>query len=522
MSYWAQPRINRTQAFLFSPTLDESLSADHPVRLYWEILCGLDWSDWEAQYNGRRGQPPIHPRIMAGAILYGLNKGIRSSRKLEDACLNRVDFMWLLEGRQLDHSTFADFRTRFAQELKDMFVQLGRAAMALGFVKLVEVATDGTRLAADSSRQRTATAKTLEEKLAELGQQIEAALAEVERQDAQEDALWGTDVSPNRLPEQLRDLEKRQAELERALEAAREVDAARKREGSKNPAKVPITDPDSRVLPSKRGGYEPNYTPMATTDGETGLIVDAEVINDNGEAAVQTAAVSRIEENFGKRPETALGDGAYGASQNVDTLEQLGVELLTPMDSREPGEGNPARRDDPTQPVPEAEWEKLPLRAQTKHLDYTAFVYDPEADCYWCPQGYRLVFRNTKHAQRATGKVSYRVYQCADCGGCPLASLCKEEQTKLRTVQRNQNEEALERVAMRMATDEAKKRYRRRAWIAETPFAIIKSALGIHRFLLRGLAKVNLEWDWICTAFNLGKFVRLLAALRAAETAALA
>ena len=32
------------------------------------------------------GQPPIHPRIVAGAILYGLTLSIRSSRKLEDAC----------------------------------------------------------------------------------------------------------------------------------------------------------------------------------------------------------------------------------------------------------------------------------------------------------------------------------------------------------------------------------------------------------------------------------------------------
>jgi len=45
------------------------------------------------------GQPPIHPRVMAGGILYGLSLGIRSSRKVEDACVNRFDFKWLMEGR---------------------------------------------------------------------------------------------------------------------------------------------------------------------------------------------------------------------------------------------------------------------------------------------------------------------------------------------------------------------------------------------------------------------------------------
>ena len=62
-----------------------------------------------------------HDRIMAGAILYGLTHGIRSSRRLEWACGNAVDFMWLVEGRTIDHSTFCDFRTKFQRELKDLF-----------------------------------------------------------------------------------------------------------------------------------------------------------------------------------------------------------------------------------------------------------------------------------------------------------------------------------------------------------------------------------------------------------------
>ena len=48
----------------------------------------MDWSAWESRRAGilLAGQPPIHPRIVAGAILYGLTLSIRSSRKLEDAC----------------------------------------------------------------------------------------------------------------------------------------------------------------------------------------------------------------------------------------------------------------------------------------------------------------------------------------------------------------------------------------------------------------------------------------------------
>jgi hypothetical protein len=59
----------------------------------------------------------IHPRVMAGFILYGLSLGIRSSRKLEDAAANRLDFIWLLEGRVPDHATICKFRTQFGGQI---------------------------------------------------------------------------------------------------------------------------------------------------------------------------------------------------------------------------------------------------------------------------------------------------------------------------------------------------------------------------------------------------------------------
>ena len=70
--YWAEAPMNRRQTALFSPTLDSMISEDDPVRLFDEVLAGLDWSSWEAEYDGTRGQPPIHPRFMAGTLLYGL------------------------------------------------------------------------------------------------------------------------------------------------------------------------------------------------------------------------------------------------------------------------------------------------------------------------------------------------------------------------------------------------------------------------------------------------------------------
>ena len=51
--------------------------------------------------------------------------------------------------------------------------------------------------------------------------------------------------------------------------------------------------------------------------------------------------------------------------------------------------------------------------------------------------------------------------------------------------------------------------------MAETPHAVIKAVMGLRRFLLRGLTKVRIEWRWACTACNLQKLARAMAAVRA-------
>jgi hypothetical protein len=73
------------------------------------------------------------------------------------------------------------------------------------------------------------------------------------------------------LPDELAKVDQRRQRGKAALDQARAADEARRRQGvnpQQKPAQVPTTDPDSRVMPNNEGGCAPNYTPIATTDGE--------------------------------------------------------------------------------------------------------------------------------------------------------------------------------------------------------------------------------------------------------------
>jgi transposase len=527
MSGWNQAPLPRDQILLFPETLGDRIPQDHSVRLFAEILDGLDWSSWERHYVLVAGQPPIHPKVVAAAIIYGLTHGIRSSRRLEWACGHAVDFMWLVEGRTIDHSTFCDFRTKFKRELKDLFRQIGRVAMDLGLIRLNQVALDGTRVKANSSPHATASAKTLAERLKGLDEQIEKMLAEADQVDEQDKDLFGDHVSTTSLPMELADLKKRQRALGKALAAAKKADAkrakrkttsrhAKRKGGPTRAAKVPVADPDSAIMPNKEGGYAPNFNPVAAVDGERGMIVDADVLNEMNEAQTVIPTVERVEAVFEQKPEQFLADSTFATGGNLSELADRGIEAVMPVEQTKLPDENPAERADPTEPVAESEWPKLPRRAQTGKLDRSAFIYDRAKDCYYCPQGRALVFDSVKTQGRDTCEASaYRVYRCPSCAGCGLAADCLRGNSQHRTVSHDQHEAARQAVAARMKTKPGKKAYAQRAHLAETPNGFIKQVIGLRQFLLRGLDKVRTEWLWACTAFNIRKLILAMGALRA-------
>jgi hypothetical protein len=468
----------------------------------------------------KRGQPPIHPRVIAGVILYALTRGLRSSRVLEYLVGHNVDFIWLAEGRNLDHSTIAGFRRKFKEPLKALFQQIGRIAMTMGLIRLNEVALDGTRAKANNSRFETLTAAGIEERLAALDEKLEAMFREAEEEDAAESRLFDTGESSSKLPPELAQAKARQEELRQALAKVQAADRARQRDGidpKTNPAQIPTTDPESKVLPNKEGGYAPNYTPMAATDAHRGFLVYTDVIPSTWEHLTTVDAVDGIEAAFGERPDAMLADAAHATGPNMEQLEAREVEFYTPVEPRQPQPGNPAFRDDPTEPVPEEEWDRLPRNPQTKKLDKSAFVYDPEADVYYCPQGKALPYEQTKSNVNAAGERIYtRVYRCPNCDGCPLASACRSEKAKrARSISRDVHEGRREQMAAKMAGEEARAVYRKRLHTAETPFAVLKQVMNLRQFLQRGLESVKTEWLWACTAFNLAKLVRETARLRA-------
>jgi transposase len=514
MVQWARAPERREQMVLFAVRLDDVLPPDHAVRLLDEILSRLPWTKWEAVYDGQRGQPPIHPRVLASVVLYGLLTKIRSSRALEEALLVRMDYRWLVEGRTIDHTTLSKFRRKYPAELKDLFVQICQLARELGLLTLQRLAFDGTRVRANNRRSGTRTPEQLRQEQAEYEALFEEYAKQAEAEDARDEEVLGPRAA-HTLPPELADARRRQEQIAAAITELDRLKAA----GEAPPPRLPVTDPQSRVMPNKEGGFAPNYTPTATVDVASGLIVEASVLSVVNEDQQLIPAIEAVQEQFGlaEPPREVLADGLMATGANLAAAEERGITVYSPCEIPDP-EKNPALREDPTQPVPAEQWDRLPMNKvrvsgqPAMQLDKSAFVYDQERDCYWCPQGQALPYAGTTREASGTGERIRRRYRAAAeaCAACPLVARCVQGKAPARQISREQYEAQRERHAQRMATPEAQEIYAQRRHVGERPFAVIKHVFGLRRFLLRGLEGAQSEWNWAASAFNLHRLISVL------------
>ena len=80
--------------------MEIAIPQDDPVRLASAQLEELDYRELYRAYSSTGRKSAAEPRIIFEVLVYGYMCGVYSTRKLEEACQKRVDFMWLLQGER--------------------------------------------------------------------------------------------------------------------------------------------------------------------------------------------------------------------------------------------------------------------------------------------------------------------------------------------------------------------------------------------------------------------------------------
>lgn len=204
--------VDREQEFLLPPNMIDWLGEDHLVWFVIETVKRLDTAAFHRLAKlggvGRRG---YDPDMLLTLFIYAMAHGVSSSRQIERLCHTDVAFRVVCAQDVPDHTVLARFRQRHQDALAGLLTESLVLAAELGMVSLGTVALDGTKIAANASRD----ANRRERYLRKLAEQY---LDEVAATDEAEDAAFGEDSRGDELPPEVRDRTGRRERIDRALE----------------------------------------------------------------------------------------------------------------------------------------------------------------------------------------------------------------------------------------------------------------------------------------------------------------
>jgi transposase len=412
----------------------------------------LDLAKITGTYGSERGQPPFNPIMMTALLLYAYTSGIYSSRRIAKACGERVDFMSIVGLDAPDFRTIADFRKRHLTALGELFKQVLLLCEKAGLVKLGHVSIDGSKIKANASKHKAMSYGRMAERAAELEAEVAGWLCAAAAADAEDDKLYGSDKSGEKMPDWVADKQQRaakirqaKAELEAEAKAAAEAklkeqaEAAEKQhaEGARkggrkaappSPAPDPkaqknFTDPQSRIMKSK-DGFVQAYNGQIAVDAEAQIIVAQDVTQSGADCAQLLPMTDALWANLGRKPAQLSADAGYCSHDNLIGLDQRAID---------------------------------------------AYVATGRA------------------RDAVAGTATDRAAAVAEKIGPPTR---------------------VEAMRAKLKAGGHASPYRWRKQLPEPVFGQIKQARGFRQFLLRGFEKVRGEWAIVCTAHNLLKLAQ--------------
>ena len=470
---------NRKQITLFPQSLDQYVSEDHPVRAYDAFVDSLDFVELGIELDDRKvGNSQYDPRSMLKLLIYGYSYGVKSSRKLEREVHNNLSFIWLIRNLKPDHKTIAEFRRNNSEALKNALKLCARLCLKIGLIQGNILFVDGTKIRANASLGHHHEKQWYQEQLKKVDQRIHQLLAECERCDQDEE----TQGSLVKMPKELKNQQHLKASIKSALA---EFDKYKERTKDGNLRQINRVDPESTRMISRKG-YHPSYNVQSVVDDQNGLIVHVDVVNDANDQNQLSKQIIEAQENLECECTTVCADAGYTNIEDIYKLESDERSVIVPTPRQVSGK----------EPGP---------------FDRSKFTYDDSDDCYYCPEGQRLIFRGFQDKEQK--KRNYRIEKPMVCKKCQHFGKCTAAKSG-RTIIRHALELLREKVIKRYLEPEAQKIYKRRKMRVEHPFGYIKKSQNFNQFQVRGLRGALTEASLLATSFNLIRMIGLLGGVK--------
>jgi len=450
--------IDRDTPLLLPPNLRDWVPDDHLVHFILDAVAALDLRRVKVNERGT-GSEQYPPTMMLALLIYSYATGTFGSRRIEQSTYDSVPVRLLTADTHPDHDTICTFRRENPALLTECFVQVLQLAQQLKVLQVgqITVAVDGTKVLANASKHSAVSYERAGQMIAQLELEVGQLIAKAEQADStplQDGLTIPQEIT--RRQERKAALAKARAEIEARAQARYAIELA---EHEKKMAERAA----KQELGEKVGGKPPKAPTPEPGPGDQYNFTDSE---------------SRI---------MKAGNGnhfeqSYNAQAAVDVRSRL---IVGGRVSQSPNDKQELVSD--LQAIPAAAGSVEAVLIDSGFYSESA-VRAVEQTAEGQSSGttvYAAMERKSHH--RSVADLERKAEPAPPAAGASVSEVMK----------------------YRLATAAGKQKYKLRQQTVEPVFGIIKSVMGFRWFLLRGLAKVKLEWALVCAAYNLKRLHRL-------------
>lgn len=491
--------------------LEVFIPDNHIVRIVDQVIDSLDISPLLEQYKGG-GSSAYHPKMLLKVIIYAYTQRIYSGRVIAKQLRENIYFMWISAKNTPDFRTINRFRSeKLKEQIQIIFADLVLLLNEKGLIKLENCFVDGTKIEANANKYSFVWRGTKNYHAKKLQDKINATLSEIDEVSNEEEKIYkdkdlheveGAPVTYEDLEEVVKNIDEKltinpkNKILKKAKKDIIENYQPRlkkyeeQEEILEDRNSYSKTDKDATFMRMKEdhmknGQLKPAYNVQVSTENQ--FIINYSLHQKPGDTTTLISHLNQMENQLGKIPENIIADAGYGSEENYDFLEQKNLKNHVKYNT----------------------WLKdIKNKKVGKYFGINDFIYNKEQDYYICMNGEILYYKNTIQKKTETGYTQeIKNYQCEFCGDCAFRDLCT---TSIygRTLGVNiKLEEYKKKVRVNLSSEEGSILRKRRSIDVEPVFGMIKGNRYFKRFMLRGLAKVEIEWGLLSLAHNFIKMV---------------
>jgi len=427
------------------------------VDLFVEILSleELGFDDVLA----KEGRPPYHSSDLLKLFLYGYKNSIRSSRKLEHACIVNIEIIWLLKGLQPSARSIAYFRKNNAKAFKKAFRYFVVLLKEWELIAGETIAIDSFKIRAQNSLKNNFNQKKIDRhidyidtKISEYNRALDTADSEVLKETIEHKIAYQKAKKEN------------YKNIEKQLHQSGE-------------SQISLSDPDARSVVLHRNIVNVGYCVQAGCDEKYKLFVnnDTGTVNDTNALSPMALDAKKL---LKVQIMDAITDKGYTTGKQIDICGKNGITTYSSP--------------------------KEHSSQKNGLFDMQIFQYNAKKDQYICPNNQILTTNATLYNKGNSKVKQYKNRQA--CKDCPIRNQCTKNKNG-RFIERSIYQKALEENQKRV--NENPEYYRLRQQVTEHQFGTLKRQWGFTFTLMKGKQHVLSEVNILMICYNLTRIISI-------------